>query len=65
MPQVVRKGWVNRLDEAELDVQLKQLMATLEQENDLLKSLIARYSNAPSGSLTARRLSRWITSLFK
>jgi hypothetical protein len=65
MPQVVRKGWVNRLDEVELDVQLKQLMATLEQENDLLKSLIARYSNAPSGSLTARRLSRWITSLFK
>jgi hypothetical protein len=65
MTQVVRKGWVNRLDEVELDIQLKQLIATLERENDLLKSLIARYSNSPSGSLAARRSSRWIASLFK
>jgi hypothetical protein len=64
MQAAVREPWVNRFDQVELDIQLKQLLAIFEKENALLKSLIARRSKTTSGAAAARRFRRWIISAF-
>jgi hypothetical protein len=54
MQKAIREAWVNRFDMVEFDVQLKQLLATLERENHSVKSIIARLSETTTGSPTVR-----------
>jgi hypothetical protein len=45
MQEIARKEkWSNRFDEIDRDLQLKELLDSLETENNLLKRLVVRLS---------------------
>jgi hypothetical protein len=46
MQRIARKElWSNRFDEIDRDLQLKQILDSLETENNLLKRLVVRLSS--------------------
>jgi hypothetical protein len=56
MQEIARQGTrPNRFDQIDPDVQLKQVLDSLENENSLLKDLVVRLSETIIRSVTARR----------
>ncbi len=55
MQEIVRKkNWVNRFDEIDRDVRLKQILDNLENENNQLKTLVVRLSETIIRNITRR-----------
>jgi hypothetical protein len=55
MQEIARKKWPNRFDEIDRDLQLKQILDSLETENSLLKGLVVRLSETIIRNVTAKR----------
>jgi len=56
MQEVVRsRNWISRVDEIDHDLQLKQVLDSLETENSQLKKLVVRLSETVIRSVTAKR----------
>jgi hypothetical protein len=56
MQEATRKElWVNRYDDTDYDLQLKQALESLESENSLLKKLVVRLSETIIRNVTAKR----------
>lgn len=56
MQEFVRnEKWVNRFDDVDPDVKLKQALDFLENENSLLKSLVVRLSETIIRNIAAKR----------
>ena len=49
------RKWSNRFDEIDPDLQLRQILDSLETENSLLKSLVVRLSQIIIRNVTAKR----------
>jgi hypothetical protein len=47
--------WPNRFDEIDRDLQLKQILDSLETENSLLKGLVVRLSETIIRNIAAKR----------
>jgi hypothetical protein len=52
---ILKEKWVNRFDEIDREVQLKQLLDYLENENSQLKTLVVRLSETIMRNVTAKR----------
>jgi hypothetical protein len=50
-----KKQWSNRFEAIDRDLQLKQVLESLETENSLLKSLVARLSATIIRNVAAKR----------
>jgi hypothetical protein len=56
MQDVVLSGnWDSRFDETDHDVRLKQVLESLENENNQLKKLVVRLSETIIRNVTAKR----------
>lgn len=56
MQEIVRsRNWVSRFNETDHDVQLKQVLESLETENSQLKKLVVRLSETIIRNVTSKR----------
>lgn len=56
MPEAVpQQTWPHRFDESDRDIQLKQVLDSLQNENSQLKSLVVRLSETIIRNVTAKR----------
>ena len=56
MQEIARKeNWANRFNEIDRDLQLKQVLESLENENSQLKRLVVRLSETIIRNVTAKR----------
>jgi hypothetical protein len=56
MQEIARnQKWSNRFDEIDRDLQLKQILNSLETENSLLKGLVVRLSETIIRNVTVKR----------
>lgn len=56
MQEIARSDhWINRFDDTDRDIRLKQIMDDLENENSRLKKLVVRLSETIIRNVTAKR----------
>jgi superfamily I DNA and RNA helicase len=56
MPEAVpQQTWPHRFDESDRDIQLKQVLDSLQNENSQLKNLVVRLSETIIRNVTAKR----------